>query len=148
MAMSMQRKAGCLLAGILFALAWFMFVDGCVLANENEGIVHQFQWYYVLPGLLGSLALIMMNSVSLNTNSDDFDDEETVTYATKIRFWFFLAFTISFCCVAGGVWIFVEQYRSNWIGVAILLNPLLILASAILLLIIRTASKSIEIEVI
>jgi hypothetical protein len=41
-----------------FALAWFFFIDGIVLANQDPQI-HNFEWYYILPGVLSTISLVM-----------------------------------------------------------------------------------------
>ena len=41
-----------------FAMAWFIYIDGAVLSGDSDEL-KSYQWYYMFPGLLGSLALLM-----------------------------------------------------------------------------------------
>eukprot|EP00211_Chloroparvula_japonica_P008351 CAMPEP_0119126350 /NCGR_PEP_ID=MMETSP1310-20130426/5307_1 /TAXON_ID=464262 /ORGANISM="Genus nov. species nov., Strain RCC2339" /LENGTH=158 /DNA_ID=CAMNT_0007116503 /DNA_START=119 /DNA_END=595 /DNA_ORIENTATION=+ len=158
------------MAGALFAMGWFIFIDGAVIAGESpnktkyvdlnsdghvealDKVIKDLRWYYYIPGVLGSLALVMLNCAPLRTAEDDggdvFDEDNPVSYPMKLRFWLFLSFTCAFCTVAGGVWIFVAEYLGTWTGIAIMLQPILILGSSMLLLLIRMSGMQMTFQMV
>jgi Uncharacterised protein family (UPF0220) len=74
-----------------------------------------------------------MNVVNLKDAIDDDDDwEESGGRTARVRVWLFITFTILFCCVAGGIWIMAAHFPDNWTGVAILLQPILLMFRLVL----------------
>jgi Uncharacterised protein family (UPF0220) len=133
-----QRTVGCVLSGVVFAVAWWIFIDGVVF-GETIGNAEKFEPYYVIPGIGATIALVMLNCVKLEDamgsgGGDSGFGSDGSTRTTIVRAWLFIWFTIMFVCIAGAIWTMAAHYSDNWTGVAILVQPIVISASAGLLL--------------
>lgn len=154
------------LAGILFAVGWWLLVDG--VATRNAGYVPPTssgsgsdstsssttsgdgslpvlapKFAYYLPAIGSTLALIMINLANLNDLRSDgggLMGENPV--AKRVKVWLFVSFTLMFACVAGGIIIFATKYAdtSVYMGITFLAQPLFVLTSALILLFARKKS--------
>ena len=140
------RSIGAILCGAIFSIAWWIFIDGVVF-GQTVGESEPFKWYYVFPGLGATVSLILLNFVNVKdalarveTDQDAYDNDEATVSSTRrtlVRAWLFIWLTGLFLCIAGGIWIMAAHYPDNWSGVAILIQPIIIAASAGLLLYVR-----------
>lgn len=134
------RTTGCVLAGVVWVTAWWVFIDGIVYGTENEQI-HGMPWYFALPGVFSTVALVMLNcvrlediiSVAMRGGNADASRAE-IARARFLRGWTFLWFAVHFVCIFSAVWIMVANYPHVWTGVAIMLQPILVLGASCLLL--------------
>ena len=144
---SSPRALGAILCGAIFSVAWWVFIDGVVF-GQQIGDAEVFEWYYVFPGLGATLSLVLLNFVNLKDalaqvdegGGDGFGSDEVTVSSTRrtlVRAWLFIWLTGLFLCIAGGIWIMAAHFPDNWSGVAILIQPIIIAASAGLLLYVR-----------
>eukprot|EP01117_Protostelium_nocturnum_P016125 TRINITY_DN6325_c0_g1_i1.p1 TRINITY_DN6325_c0_g1~~TRINITY_DN6325_c0_g1_i1.p1 ORF type:complete len:162 (+),score=45.35 TRINITY_DN6325_c0_g1_i1:145-630(+) len=132
-------------AGILFAVAWWVWIDSHVYVTSSfylsteTPISHTITFVHYIPGLVATLGLIMTNLVSLenvNPTSWMFDPE----ISSKIRFWLFASFIVSFAAVGGAMWILAAQFLpahnngSQYPGIALAVQTVLIFASSVIYL--------------
>ncbi|GAM23304.1 hypothetical protein SAMD00019534_064790 [Acytostelium subglobosum LB1] len=137
-------KALPFIAGALFSVGWFLWIDGHVYENVRNNRDHdQFgpsiQWLFYLPGIFATVGLVMANIVNLESlSSFSFADEGS---ATKIRVWLFLSFAINFGCIAAAIWIMVANFMpphnknsdAQYPGIALTVQNVLIFISSLIL---------------
>jgi len=127
-------------AGVLFAVAWWLWIDSVAYVNRagHDPKDPQILFYYFLPGIFSTLALIMTNIAPIDVLSPTswmFDD----SVATRVRIWLFASFAISFGALAAGIWIMAAIFMppnnegSQWPGIALTLQGFLILISSFIL---------------
>jgi len=122
-------------AGAIFAVGWWVWIDSHVYAVHIEDeVIVTFPHY--LPGIVNTIALIMMNLVSwTDLNSNGLFSEGV---STKAKIFIFLAFVLGFGCVSASIWIAVQHWFQNtetepktqYPGVAIIVQNALIFGSA------------------
>lgn len=130
------------MSGALFGAGWWFWVDA-VACSSNKIPFTQY-----LPGIVATLALIMINLVRREDLSD-YDPFDDGGYC-RSRFWLFISYMVSFGAVAGGVWVLLQDYAFNknlgdasvWPGVAVMFQVTCILASSLLFFLSRTGSDS------
>jgi len=124
------------LAGAVFSFAWWLWID-CnvytVYSNERNTKIY---FPHYLPGIVGTIALIMINVVRWSDlNSNNMFGSGV---SNKARAWMFFSFIIAFGCIAAAIWIaIVHWFQGNpttsvYPGVAIIIKNLLIFVSAML----------------
>jgi len=129
------------LSGVIFSISWWLWIDANAYHNKIHDIVG-INFGYWVPGIVATLALLMINAVSW-TDLQGFgfgslDDD----VQKRARLWLFFSFTLSFGCVIAAVWIAIVHWFKRkpdageiftvWPGVALILQNILILFSAIL----------------
>ncbi|EGG14459.1 transmembrane protein [Cavenderia fasciculata] len=139
-----MRKFLSTFSGILFGVAWFLWIDGHVYENTRNAATPGFgpsiQWVYYLPGIFSTVGLVMANIIKLDgLNSSSFLGDDS--YVTKIRIWLFVSFAINFGCIAGSVWIMAATFmpphvnsNAEWPGIALTLQNVLIFLSSLTLM--------------
>ena len=112
--------------GALFAGGWWAFIDGAVVAPDA------FPWMHIVPALLSSVAVIMLNLVD---PADDGDNQ------VLVRVWIFIWFTVACCAVGGAIWITTTEYppniNDNWPGVSIIVQTILVFLAGLVLFVAR-----------
>lgn len=89
---------------------------------------------YWVPGILGTLGLVMVNCISWEAVTGDgaFDDG----VAAKAKCWVLFAMIFLFCSMGAAIWLFAADSQTanayTWGGTAMLVQSLMIFASAIL----------------
>jgi len=129
-----QREMGLsYAAGILFAIGWWIWIDATAWTNKQPGLEPVLGAHYV-PGIVGTIALFMINAVSWNDiNYNMFGD----SVSTKAKVWLFFSFLIAFGALIASIWIavsywFMRNAGSQYGGVAIIVENLLIFVSAMM----------------
>mmetsp|Transcript_18825 Transcript_18825/g.44089 ORF Transcript_18825/g.44089 Transcript_18825/m.44089 type:complete len:146 (-) Transcript_18825:80-517(-) len=100
-----QRCIVSTFAGVIFGVAWLVFVDGIITNDRsdnpvelknNAGLVY-------LPGLLAVIALFMINTV----NPEDLSNDQI---ANKLKLWLFFSIIIGMGAIIVAVWVLVDVY--------------------------------------
>ncbi|CAL8460582.1 g111 [Coccomyxa elongata] len=132
------------LSGAMFGTAWAFWVDALVYTKT---ILHEsYPFTYNLPGIVATLALIMMNMVSrddLASMGDMYDSDEGSEGRAKI--WLFLSYCVAFGAVAGSIAVLVTCVQNGQhveVGVGGLVQSGLILVAALLLWGFRTGDET------
>ncbi|CAH8517457.1 unnamed protein product [Schistosoma turkestanicum] len=118
-----------MIAGVLFALGWWIAIDAAVLFAENLPNA------YHTAGVFSTIAFILINSVPNGVLRDEFSDSRIGRRGALICL--FIAFSMAFSSSIAACWILFGAYVSEgktpvWPGVAILLQNLLICTSSLL----------------
>eukprot|EP00906_Rhabdomonas_costata_P026688 RCo038013 len=114
-------------SGALFAIAWWIFVDGKVTSSVKYEFV---MW---LPGLLGTLGFVMINM----TKPSDFNSESSVfsqDTSVNAKVWFFFSILVSFVSIIAGIWIQVDKddgSGNQWAGVSLIFQTMFLLLSSL-----------------
>jgi len=124
-------------SGVLFAIAWWIWIDAHAKSVELKAAGPGFGPFY-LVGILGSVAFVMINTVSwkdLMGGEWAFGEEGS---QAKIRIWFFLALILGFGAICLSLWLGIEKWLNNsefpykYPGVALIVQNMMIFASALL----------------
>lgn len=121
------------ISGILFALAWFVFFDGLIIAKNSP---HHYEFVQWLPGILCLLGFFIMMFVQPSALSSDdsgggFDGDDT----NKHKSLFFFGCLFCLASLSVSIWQMSATYNTSggsveWPGVALLGNSVLLMASA------------------
>jgi len=151
-----QCKEACAyIAGIMFAVGWFLWIDAHVylieyVKKENaDDVTPSITFAYYIPALVTTLGLIMTNVINLETlNPYSWLFDEHI--GGRVKAWLFLSFFISFGGLVAAIWIMAAIFMpphnqgDQWPGIALCLQNLLILLSSLLLLATRSERSSEE----
>ena len=90
-------------SGALFAVGWWWFIDGLIVANQHDGTTYAFQMW--LPGIFATLGLIGVNITNPSDLREDGlgDDPD----AQKAKIFFFFSWLFLFGGLVSAVWICV-----------------------------------------
>merc|ERR1711991_355754 len=131
--MGVQAIIVSVFAGCFFSSAWFILIDGIIHSHDFGQV--PFIWFYALPAIFVTITNVLMNLVNssqLSARSNVFDDGGS----KKATAWFIVMLALSFCCIGGAIWIEIAHYApynaSQWPGIALLLNTVLITCSGLL----------------
>lgn len=122
-------------AGVFFAMSWFVFADGLISARQ-DGKPYEFMMW--LPGLLSVLSLFLILMVNpdqvMGSPSDDFmgtgfdnGDEQ------RAKVLFFVAAVFALAGVSVSIWKMSDTYNKSeatWPGVALLMQCVAMMASS------------------
>lgn len=124
------------ISGALFGAGWWFWVDAVACTNDKVPFVQY------IPGIIATLALVMINCVRRDELSD-FDPFDEGVYC-RSRFWLFISYVVSFGSIIGAVWVFLAGYATKpgvdtvWPGVAAIFQVCFILGSALALFVSRS----------
>jgi len=126
-----------LVSGILFGIAWWLLGDAAGYASYTDD-PQQVSGVFVLPGIGASIALLLLNVFSWgDLQGNSLDGEAN---SRKAKCCLFSSVIFMFASLVGAMWILIGIYskkdhiaNSTWPGVAIVLQTLLIILSAIAL---------------
>ena len=115
-----------IISGMLIGGGWWAFFDGVVYAPDA------FPWIHILPPTGSTIAFICINLVTLQQMKE----------IALARVWTFVFLTIGCVSIGGAMWITAVEYppdiSSNWPGVAIILQTIMLLFASILFFIGRS----------
>ena len=128
------KKYGSGLAGALFGLGWFFFIDALVVTPSKVGFVNY------LPGLAASLALLLINAVRLDEieSVDPWDDEGVYC---RSRVWLLLSYLVCGGSIAGATVIMIAS-GGGGIGLAAVIQVACILGGALLFFVSRSEGEN------
>ncbi|CAA3027125.1 transmembrane 50 homolog [Olea europaea subsp. europaea] len=114
-------------AGAVFGAGWWFWVDAVVCSSVKVSFLHY------LPGIFASLAALMFNTV----NKEDLDDSPYGESEWRVKLWLFIAYVVSFVCLAASVGLLiqdalVESGPSAWTGVAGVFQCVFVLISGLM----------------
>lgn len=132
-------------AGLLYAVAFWMWLDATVISNieaDNSaaapGTVHVVMWYHWIPIVFGTLALFMIN---LPPHSAIFGDTAGLdltggNYTARVRIWLFGSMIVGFGAIAAAIWLSAArllrpQIADKWPGASLIVSNVLVFASAL-----------------
>ncbi|CAF9911753.1 MAG: hypothetical protein HETSPECPRED_000434 [Heterodermia speciosa] len=135
------RTAGVYLAGALFSLGFFFFIDASTysasLRNGSDINIKFVDW---IPGICSSLGMLVINSIEKTRLSADSYSYSGTGVAWKARLVLFLGFALMAGGLAGSVAVLVLKYivpkypfPTLYFGVAnVIANGLIMLSSVVL----------------
>jgi len=131
-----DHKLGSAIAGVVFAIAWFLLIDGF---SYHASTFERASWYYYIPPTVSTIILILINLVSL----DDLDPELSLWgdgIATKVKIYLFVFVILGMGSIVGA---FVICFTTHfyWMQISIVVNTSLVYFSAVLLLLVRKTPK-------
>lgn len=118
-------------AGVLFFVGWWFVIDAAAGFPSND----QFPKAFHVCGVVGTIALFMINSVS-NGQVQGESYGNGCLGQTGSRIWLFIGFLLAFGSVIASAWILfgmyvVPQKDPYWPGVAVFLQNALIFFGAL-----------------
>ncbi|ORZ20631.1 hypothetical protein BCR42DRAFT_409173 [Absidia repens] len=126
------RLLGVYTAGALFALAWWIFVDG--LCTSESGLAGFEDWAGGIATTLGMIVISLIDKEALR--GTDYDDH----IPWRARLFLFLGFAMMAGGLAGSVAVLVVKYTSHmveppipYLGVTDVIQTCLLMASAAIL---------------
>ncbi|GLD98212.1 hypothetical protein PINS_up006909 [Pythium insidiosum] len=134
-----KSRIGSYVAGILFAVGWWILIDGAASAAHNNSQI-PFNFIKYLPGIGSSLAFFLINSIDwemLSADSMTYHDGDGV--ACKARTFVLLCVLMSIGALIGSIFVLTHTYVDNafqettWPGVAVLLQNVLIFLSTLVM---------------
>ncbi|KAI9728776.1 MAG: hypothetical protein M1828_002882 [Chrysothrix sp. TS-e1954] len=135
------RTAGVYLAGALFSLGFFFFIDASTYSksalNGSDVHINFVDW---IPGICSSLGMLVINSIDKARLSADTFSYSGNGVAWKARLVLFLGFALMAGGLAGSVTVLVLKYLLQeyefptlWFGVSnVVANGLIMLSSVVL----------------
>eukprot|EP01139_Manchomonas_bermudensis_P001644 Amastigsp_a2514_140.p2 type:complete len:156 gc:universal Amastigsp_a2514_140:493-26(-) len=128
------------IAGVLFAIGWWLWLDGVAYSVHINNNVKINPAYWI-PGFTCSFFVLMLLPVSSNavnaSLSFSFDGDSR---AQRARIWFLLAFIIGIGSIIAALALLITEYlqrkderavKSTWPGVAMFLQSLLVFLSGL-----------------
>ncbi|KAJ0392784.1 hypothetical protein P43SY_010591 [Pythium insidiosum] len=134
-----KSRIGSYVAGLLFGIGWWIFVDGAASAAHNDSQI-PFNFIKYLPGIGSSLAFFLLNSLDwemMSADSMTYHDGDGV--ACKARTFVLLCVAMSIGALIGSIFVLTHTYvdnpfdESTWPGVAVLLQNVLIFLSTVVM---------------
>ncbi|KAI8970044.1 hypothetical protein BDF20DRAFT_915915 [Mycotypha africana] len=135
-----MKQASGYIAGMLFALAWWIFIDGLVTninLPDRQVIPGIEDW---VPGLITTIGLILVSVIDKNslsgTNAGDYFDED---FVWKVRLFLFFGFAMLAGGFSGSVAVLTTKYNDSaniweqYLGIALVIQSSLILISTAIL---------------
>jgi hypothetical protein len=94
------------LAGVLFSSGWWVAIDAATAYPSNDDLLKASH----ACGAVGTLALIMINSVTNNQIRGESMYSDGCFGKSLARIWIFIGFLLSFGSLIGSIWIFFDHY--------------------------------------
>lgn len=142
------RILGVYVCGGLFAIAWWLFIDGLAVIQSAKVPT---EWQPIfgdwLPGLGVSFSFFMINVISRPMLTGDFygyADDSGVRW--KVRLWFFVALALSMASLGGSVGMFAIRFSQSpesapdefkYFGTTIVAQSLIILLTSLIMWTVR-----------
>ncbi|OZJ05220.1 hypothetical protein BZG36_02455 [Bifiguratus adelaidae] len=140
------RDAGIYVAGGLFALGWWVFIDGITLASRNQDSVVHIGFEDWVSGILATLGMIIINLIDKSRlRGDGFGDSGV---AWKARLFLFVGFALMAGGLAGSLSVLAVKYLDKGIhmpelyyGIAGVVQCSLIMISTVVLWVAHNAES-------
>lgn len=129
---ALLRRHGATFSGAFFGAGWWCWADAC---TSGGGATKVSFFPDFLPGIVATIALVMINAVRREELSSSEAFEEEVF--CRARAWLFMSYVVAFASVIGATMILLAG-KSTAIGVACLMQVILILAAALVFFVART----------
>jgi len=104
------REAGVYVSGGLFAAGWWLFIDGVVLASQNEESRVSIGFEDWIAGILTTLGMIVINLIDKSRLQGDSFSFSGSGVAWKARLFLFLGFALMAGGLAGSISVLVLKY--------------------------------------
>jgi len=119
-----------MLAGILFFSGWWFMIDA-ISVYPNSIFAS-----YIILGILGTVSLIMVNSVTQAQINGDVAFSGGCLEARGARIWIFVGFVLGFAAIIAAVWMMIVTFNektegSKWPPVSLLLQNVFIFLSSL-----------------
>ncbi|KAJ1653901.1 Vacuolar protein sorting-associated protein 68 [Dispira simplex] len=146
-----QREIGTYAAGALFAVGWWFFVDGMVYASNEPGFPVRIGVEDYLPGIFGTLGMLITNSIDLSLlNEDQFGYSSTsggsTTLASRAKFTLFIGIALLAGGLAGSIASLCIKYLATGVateylygGLATVFQTLLVTLCSVVLWLVHNA---------
>jgi len=130
------------MAGVIFGVGWFIFIDGVVYGHSHGALT--VPWYFYLNGPAATLALAMVNIISIDQLNPFFMFSESIS--SRVRLWLLFWFVLAFANLGFAIWeltIYQENIKksvpapantTSYPGVSLLVQVLVILFSTFVFL--------------
>lgn len=107
----MISSLGSSFGGLLFGISWMLWIDGVAYAKVHHG--QAVNGVYWIPGVLQTVALVMVNVISWAALTGDGLLEEGG--GCFVRLWAFVAFVLAFGGIISSAWILVNEMNDpSW----------------------------------
>ncbi|KAJ2005174.1 Vacuolar protein sorting-associated protein 68 [Coemansia thaxteri] len=103
------RDLGTYVAGALFTLGWWVFIDGLVMSRTSNASV-KFGFEDWIPGILCTLGMVITNSIDLTLLRDDGFGYSGSGLAGKAKLTLFIGIALLAGGVAGSIAILTIKY--------------------------------------
>jgi len=126
---SRRNLMAAVMSSILFFSAWWIIIG--IAATADKGETPSFSYY--ICGILGTLSLIMVNTVSNEMlNGTGYEGGMCSTHGVKI--WLFAGFVLGFASVIASVWLLISEFTDQLKiqGVGIVLQNFFILFASLI----------------
>ncbi|XP_031631362.1 transmembrane protein 50A [Contarinia nasturtii] len=119
-----------ILAGVLFFTGWWFLIDAISVHPEQTRVIH------ILLGIMGTISLVMVNSVTQAQISGDVTFNGGCLEARGARIWIFVGFLLGFAAIIAAVWAMIADFSnekvSSWPGISVLLQNVFIFLGSII----------------
>ncbi|CRK98398.1 CLUMA_CG011757, isoform A [Clunio marinus] len=126
---SRRNLLSAVVSSIMFFGAWWIIIAIAATADKDE--TPSFSYY--ICGILGTLSLIMVNTVSNEMlNGTGYEGGICSTHGVKI--WLFTGFVLGFASVIASVWLLVSEFtdKLHIQGIGIVLQNFFILFASLI----------------
>ncbi|KAJ1969492.1 Vacuolar protein sorting-associated protein 68 [Dimargaris xerosporica] len=142
-----QREIGTYVAGALFAVGWWFFVDGMVFSTTQPNFPVRVGVEDYLPGIFCTIGMLVTNSIDLSLLRDDhFGYSGGSSLAGRAKFTLFIGIALIAGGLAGSIASLAIKYIVSGVtehyiyaGMAVILQTVLITLSSMLLWVIHNS---------
>ena len=124
-----RARAGSYLAGLMFGIGWWSFIDAAAYATQDEQTLN-INFVRSLPGIGTTLALFGINSMDWGALTADSMTYHGDNVACKARTFVLFCIAVSLASLVGSIVILAQDYvdtdGSPWPGIAVFLQATLI----------------------
>eukprot|EP00002_Diphylleia_rotans_P004272 TRINITY_DN1307_c0_g1_i1.p1 TRINITY_DN1307_c0_g1~~TRINITY_DN1307_c0_g1_i1.p1 ORF type:complete len:147 (-),score=27.69 TRINITY_DN1307_c0_g1_i1:334-774(-) len=131
-----QANILAIVSGLFFGAGWWIWIDGASYASYTNEVVDVTFGFHV-PGIIATIAFFMVNIVPYEAINADPMMFTGTNVAVKAKAWLFFSFLVLFGSLIAAIWVFVEKWgkedpKSDWPGIALILQVAFIFLSTIL----------------
>eukprot|EP00455_Lapot_gusevi_P016203 TRINITY_DN1829_c0_g1_i3.p1 TRINITY_DN1829_c0_g1~~TRINITY_DN1829_c0_g1_i3.p1 ORF type:complete len:138 (-),score=20.73 TRINITY_DN1829_c0_g1_i3:72-485(-) len=133
---------------MIYSAGWWIFADAFGYARYTDD-PQPILFSFCIPGLVGTLSLIMLNIIDWSKVSDSGMGMGGDNIGARAKCFLFTSMMLGFSAIFAAIWILADVYasshskaKSSYPGVAILLSNLCIFLSSVVLRAGRGSSSS------